>query len=196
MPSFAQTIKKALYPLIMLFTKNTGKGIVLHNVKKLLPHSSFYDLQANLNNGKQILFSQLAGKKVLIVNTASDCGFTGQYAQLQALHKQFESKLTIIGFPANDFKEQEKGDDDTIAQFCQINYGVSFPLIKKSVVVNNPEQHEVFKWLSHEKSNGWLEHQPDWNFSKYLVDEKGVLTDYFGPAVSPLDAVVTATISK
>lgn len=196
MPTIAQTIKKTLYPLIMLFTKNTGKGLVLHNAEKAGPEQPFYNLKVTLNTGKLFFFDQLKGKKVLIVNTASNCGFTGQYAELQTLYKQFGNGFAIIAFPANDFKEQEKADDETIAQFCQVNYGVSFPLVQKSIVISKAGQHEVFRWLSHKENNGWLEHEPDWNFSKYLIDENGVLTDYFGPAVSPLDALVTTAITK
>jgi glutathione peroxidase len=196
MPSLSQTIKKALYPLIMLFTKNTTKGLVLKNEENSKPVQPFHNLTATLNSGKQLSFKELKGKKVLIVNTASNCGFTGQYAELQNLYKQFENKLTIIGFPANDFKEQEKADDDTIAQFCQVNYGVTFPLAKKSVVINSAEQNGVFRWLTKRENNGWLEHEPDWNFSKYLVNENGVLTHYFGPAASPLDAAVVGAINQ
>jgi len=94
--------------------------------------------------------------------------------------------LVIIGFPANDFKEQEKGDDEEIAAFCKINYGVTFPLAKKSSVISGPSQNIIFHWLSHAKENGWLNRQPTWNFSKYLVNEEGVLTHYFDPGVSPL----------
>lgn len=196
MPSFGQKIKKALYPIIMQSTKSTSKGQMIHNEENVKPVQSFYELTAVLNNSKPLHFSELKGKKILLVNTASNCGFTGQYAELQTLYKQYEHKLTIIGFPANDFKEQEKGSDADIAAFCQLNYGVSFPLVKKSVVVKQPDQQEVFKWLTDSKLNGWNEQPPDWNFSKYLVNEEGVLTHYFGPAVSPVDAVVVNAINK
>lgn len=196
MASLTQKIKKALYPVIMFFSKSTGKGKVLHNSENAKPDTSFYGLQATLNNGERYSFEQLKGKKILIVNTASDCGFTGQYAELQKLYKQFENKLTVIGFPANDFMQQEKSNDDTIAQFCQINYGVSFPLVKKSVVLKQSGQHDVFYWLSHRNQNGWNDQQPDWNFSKYLINESGVLTDYFGPAISPLDTAVINAVNK
>lgn len=196
MASFAQTIKKALYPLIMRFTKATSKGRILHNDQEIAPVQPFYNLNAILNNGQSLAFSQLKNKKILLVNTASDCGFTGQYAELQKLHNQFENKLVIIGFPANDFREQEKADDNAISQFCQVNYGVRFPLVKKSIVVKQPGQHDVFRWLSNSSQNGWNEQPPGWNFSKYLINENGVLTDYFGPAVSPLDSIVINAINK
>ncbi|HSI89895.1 MAG TPA: hypothetical protein VK927_02215, partial [Adhaeribacter sp.] len=110
------------------------------------------------------------------------------------LHEQQKDSLVIIGFPANDFKEQEKDDDQQISQFCQVNYACTFPLAKKSVVVNNEKQNEVYKWLSDARKNGWNSHEPDWNFSKYLVNEQGVLTHYFGPAISPVSEEVIAAV--
>src|SRR5258705_9064820 len=121
----------------------------------------------------------------MLVNTASDCGYTGQYDALQKLYEQNEGRLVIIGFPANDFKQEEKGTDEEIAQFCKLNFGVSFPLMKKSVVVKTAEQNEVFKWLTDSAKNGWNNKPPSWNFTKYIVNEEGVLTNYFGSSVSP-----------
>lgn len=129
-------------------------------------------------------FASLKGKKVLLVNTASDCGYTNQYEDLQKLYEQSNGKLMIIAFPANDFKEQEKGDDSQIAAFCKINFGVTFPVAKKSSVKGH-NKNNVFDWLSDKNKNGWNNKQPSWNFSKYLVDERGVLTHYFDPAISP-----------
>ena len=141
-----------------------------------------------MNNGNPIDFSVYSGKKVLIVNTASNCGYTGQYAELQKLHEKLGDKLAIIAFPANDFAEQEKSSDNEISQFCQINYGVTFPIAKKGVVVKSKEQQPIFKWLTDSRANGWNSHQPDWNFGKYVIDEKGNLSNYFGPSISPLDS--------
>ena len=109
---------------------------------------------------------------------------------MQQLHEQHKNKIAIVGFPANDFKEQEKSNDSEIANFCQVNFGVTFPLSKKSSVVKGREQNPVYQWLTQKEKNGWNTHEPDWNFSKYLIDEKGVLTHYFGPAVSPLSPEV------
>jgi|SRR5690554_6908760 len=184
---FKQKLLKFLYPLIMRLSKSTeGKGKIISNEKRIEPIISFYDLVLTQNNGQKVNFGQFKNKKVLLVNTASNCGYTGQYAELQQMHEKFPTKLAIIGFPANDFKEQEKGDDDEIAQFCQTNFGVSFPLSKKSHVLKVDGQHPVYQWLTQSDQNGWNDHEPDWNFSKYLVDENGVLTHYFGSAVSPL----------
>lgn len=186
-----QKLLKSLYPLIMRFSKSsTGKGKVLRNEKRMPPKSPFYELKTTLNDGRVLDFSQFKNKKVLLVNTASNCGYTGQFEELQQLHEKFPDKLALVGFPANDFQEQEKGDDSEIARFCQVNYGVTFPLSKKSTIVQGGEQNPVYRWLTHAEQNGWNSHSPDWNFSKYLIDENGVLTHYFGPAVSPLSAEI------
>ena len=107
-----------------------------------------------------------------------------------------KDKLLVIGFPANDFKEQEKGTDDEIAEFCKLNFGVNFPLMKKSVVKKNAEQNEIFKWLTDSSKNGWNSKAPSWNFTKYLVNEEGVLTNYFGSSVSPASIDVVNAIKK
>ena len=191
-----QRIMKFLYPLLMKLTKATGKNSkVLHNTNDQ-PMTSIYDLNVQLNNGKELNLGQYKGKKILLVNTASNCGYTNQYDDLQALYKKFSGNLEIIGFPANDFHEQEKGTDEEIAQFCTINFGVTFPLVKKSVVVPAPDQHPVYQWLTNKEENGWNEQAPTWNFSKYLLDEHGNLTDYFDPSVSPLSKEVVAAVEK
>jgi glutathione peroxidase len=182
-----QKILKAVYPVFMRLQGKSGK--ILENEHKA-PAVPFHSLKAVTGSGAAYDFSQLKGKKVLIVNTASNCGYTGQYDELQQLYKRFENKLVILGFPANDFKEQEKGNDEEIAQFCKVNFGVTFPLMKKSSVVKSPTQNEVYQWLTDAAKNGWNSKAPSWNFSKYLVDENGILTHYFDPAVSPLSEQV------
>lgn len=186
MASISQDIKRFIYPVLRKILKTGKNGTVLHNANKISAKASFYQQQATLNNGESIDFSTLSGKKILIVNTASDCGYTGQYAELQKLHEQLGDKLAIVAFPANDFLSQEKGSDKDIAQFCQLNYGVSFPIAKKGVVIKNQQQQPLFKWLTDSNANGWNDHAPDWNFSKYIIDEKGNLAYYFGPSISPL----------
>ena len=190
-----QKIAKAIYPALMGITKLFG-GKEKSNTESIVPPVSFYNLQTIANDGKQLSFENLKGKKILIVNTASDCGYTAQYDDLQKLYEQYKDKLIVIGFPSNDFKEQEKGSDEDIAQFCKINYGVTFPLAKKSSVIKSAEQNAVFEWLSNKNKNGWNEQQPTWNFSKYLINEKGVLMNYFDPSISPLSKDVTDAIAK
>jgi len=157
---------------------------------------SFYSLSDTAIDGNKFNFSALKGKKVLLVNTASDCGYTGQYEELQKLSDKFKGKLVVIGFPANDFKEQEKGTDEEIAKFCKLNYGIDFLLMKKSTVVKGASQNSVFKWLTEPAQNGWNEQQPVWNFSKYLVDENGRLINYFSPSIPPLDKELTNAIEN
>ena len=127
-----QKFLKVVYPAFTGYKRLFGKGTkILANKKNIQPQQSFYDLSVQLNDKTELNFKQLKGKKVLIVNTASDCGYTAQYEDLEKLYEQRKSELVIIGFPANDFKEQEKGSDEEIAQFCKLNYGVDFPLAKK-----------------------------------------------------------------
>mgnify|MGYP000961831899 CR=1 FL=1 len=196
MASFKQKVMRILYPIVRKMAKSGKNGTVLNNEQKIAPKEPFYAQQATLNNGQNIDFSNFSGKKILIVNTASNCGYTGQYAELQSLHKKLGDKLAIIAFPSNDFMEQEKADDKDIASFCQVNYGVTFPLAKKGVVVKKTEQQPVFQWLTNSAANGWCDHVPDWNFGKYIIDEKGTLTHYFGPSISPLEKDFLEAVEK
>jgi glutathione peroxidase len=180
--TYRQKVLKAVYPLWMWFSRSTGKHKDKHSGNQL-PPVSFYSLKAKLINGDTLDFAKLEGRKVLIVNTASECGYTGQYRELQHLYEN--SDLAIIGFPANDFKGQEPGSNQEIAAFCKANYGVTFHLAEKSGVLKGNEQNPVFRWLTDPGQNGWNSQQPSWNFSKYLVNENGALTHYFGPSVSP-----------
>ena len=168
----------------------------LRNESNIHPAESFYALCTQLNNGKELKFDSLKGKKVLLVNTASDCGYTNQYDDLQKLFEQHKDNLMVIGFPANDFKKQEKGNDEEIAQFCRINFGVTFPLAKKGTVIKGNKQQSVFRWLTDKTKNGWNNKQPSWNFSKFLVNEQGILTHYFDPAISPLGEEVSNAINN
>lgn len=191
-----QKILKAVYPLFTFWSKSTGRNVTELSNNSAKPVVPFYSLNDTLNNGTAFDFASLKGKKVLLVNTASDCGYTPQYTDLQKLYEQYGNKVTIIGFPANDFKEQEKGTDEQIAQFCKANFGVTFPLMKKSTVIKSQDQNAVYKWLTDAAQNGWNSKAPSWNFSKYLVNEEGVLINYFDPAVSPLSDEVINAIKK
>jgi glutathione peroxidase len=191
-----QKILKAVYPLFTWFSRVAGKNTNILSHAATAPPVSFYTLNNHLIDGKAFDFALLKGKKVLLVNTASDCGYTGQYDELEKLYSQYSQKLVVIGFPANDFKEQEKGTNETIAQFCKANFGVTFPLMAKSVVIKNNDQNTVFKWLTDASQNGWNNKAPSWNFSKYLVNENGSLIHYFDPSVSPLSKEVTEAIER
>ena len=177
-----QKILRTIYPLLTGLTRS--KAVSLQAPAGSTPTKSIYDLNVALIDGHTLPLSTLKGKKIMFVNTASDCGYTGQYDELEALHQK-DPSLVIIGFPANDFKEQEKGDDHEIAAFCRRNYGVTFPLAKKSVVIKGAGQNEIFHWLSDKHLNGWNNKQPSWNFSKYIVDEQGNLAWYLDPSITP-----------
>lgn len=189
--TYRQKVLKAVYPALMWWTKLRGKNTTALSNRDKQPPVSFYTLKMTANNGSETDFAAFKGKKIMLVNTASNCGYTDQYNELQRLYEANQDKLVIIGFPANDFKEQEKGTDEEIAQFCKLNYGVTFPLMKKSQVIKGTTQNPVFQWLTDSAKNGWNNKQPSWNFSKYLVNENGILTNYFGPSVSPLSSDIT-----
>ena len=193
--TYRQKVLKTIYPAWMWYAKLRGKNITeLSNVQK--PPVSIYSLKGVLNNGTAFDFSTLQGKKVLLVNTASDCGYTKQYDELQKLYEENKDKLVVIGFPANDFKEQEKGTDEEIAQFCKLNFGVTFPLMQKSTVIRSPQQNIIFQWLTDSLKNGWNNKAPSWNFAKYLVNEEGVLTNYFGSSISPGSKDIQDAVNK
>jgi glutathione peroxidase len=192
-----QRILKAVYPAVTWMGRITGsRSKVFTNESPALPPQSLYELSVALNNGDSVSLSKYKGKKILFVNTASDCGYTDQYDELQKLYEEYNDKLVVIGFPANDFKEQEKGTDEEIEKFCRLNYGVTFPLAKKSTVIAGSDQNPVFQWLTDKNKNGWTNKKPSWNFSKYLVNEKGVLVNYFDPSISPTGKDVTEAIKK
>jgi glutathione peroxidase len=191
--NYRQKVLKAVYPLWMWWGKLTGKNTTeLENKKP--PSVSFYSLKGTLNNGDTLDFAALKGKKIMLVNTASNCGYTNQYNDLQKLSDRYKDKLIVIGFPANDFKEQERGSNEEIAQFCKANFGITFPLMQKSSVVKSTQQNPVYQWLTDSAKNGWNNKAPSWNFSKYIVNEEGVLTNYFGSSVSPLSKDVIKAI--
>ncbi len=194
--TYRQKVLKAIYPVWMWWAKLRGKNVTELSNQQKQPTVSFYTLKATLNDGNELDFSSLKGKKVMLVNTASDCGYTDQYAALQKLYDAYKNELVIIAFPANDFKEQEKGTDEEIARFCKSNFGISFPLMKKSSVIKSPGQNAVFQWLTDSSKNGWNSKAPSWNFAKYLVNENGTLTNYFGSSIPPMSKDVLDAIKK
>jgi glutathione peroxidase len=194
--SARQKILLVVYPWLMQAGQIFGKPTQVQNRALAQPSVSLYDLSYQTIDGKTESMRRWQGKKILIVNTASDCGYTGQYAELQTLQTQFAERLVIIGFPSNDFKEQEKGDNASIAAFCQRNYGVQFPLAAKSIVLKKSGQDPIFQWLTNPSKNGWCQQEPAWNFCKYLINEQGVLTHYFDTKISPLDASVINALQE
>ncbi len=140
-------------------------------------------------SGDEIDFASFAGKKILVVNVASECGYTRQYQQLEELYEEFQDRLVVVGFPCNDFGGQEPGSDAEIRSFCTLNFGVKFPLTTKISIVKTPV-HPIYQWLTQKAENGVLDSTVKWNFHKYLLDEKGHLVAHHPSAVSPVDEVV------
>lgn len=146
---------------------------------------SIYQFKVTDIDGKEFDLSTLKGKKVMIVNTASKCGLTPQYEQLEKIYQQYKDKnFTIIGFPANDFMSQEPGSNEEIATFCQKNYGVSFPMMSK-ISVKGKEQHPLYTFLTEKRYNGLEDNKVAWNFQKYLINEQGQLEKVISPKTSP-----------
>jgi glutathione peroxidase len=153
--------------------------------------ASIYQFKVSSLDGGTIDFSKFKGKKILVVNTASKCGFTPQYAQLEELYKKYGEKLVIIGFPANNFASQEPGSNEDIKAFCTKNYGVTFPMAAK-VSVKGADIAPIYKWLTEKSENGVMDADIKWNFTKFLLDEHGVLLKKFDSNVTPLSDDIVA----
>lgn len=148
---------------------------------------TIYDYKVEDINGKSFDLSSLKGKKVMIVNTASKCGLTPQYEQLEELYEKYkEQNFVIVGFPANNFMKQEPGTNDEIESFCQKNYGVTFPMMSKISVKGN-DMNPLYKFLTTKSLNKLEDNDVKWNFQKYLIDEKGILVKVISPSTSPTD---------
>ena len=154
------------------------------------PSKSIYDIEINSISGEAIDLSKFKGKKILFVNTASECGFTGQYDGLQKLHETYKDKLVVIGLPCNQFGGQEPGNADQIQSFCKLNYGVDF-LMTEKIDVKGDNQHELYKWLTNESINGNKSSSVKWNFQKYLIDEDGRFIDYYFSITKPMSSKIT-----
>ncbi len=193
--SLRQKVSRFFYPLLMWAGGRMKKFSTMES-SEIQPYASVYDLSFTGIDGAQKSLRLYVGKKILLVNTASNCGFTAQYEALETLSRTYNDQLVVLGFPSNDFKNQESAGNDEIAAFCKINFGVTFPLAQKSSVKKSPGQNPVFKWLSEPALNGWNKEAPTWNFCKYLVNEKGRLTHFFESAVDPLSPQVIDAITQ
>ena len=154
---------------------------------------SIYDFKVDGLSGGTIDFSSFKGKKILIVNTASACGYTPQYEGLEALYKKYQDKLVIIGFPANNFNGQESGTNSEIKEFCKKNYGVTFPMAAK-ISVQGDDIAPLYKWLCNKSENGVLDAKIGWNFNKFLIDEKGNMISHFESKVTPMSDEITSKL--
>jgi glutathione peroxidase len=157
---------------------------------------TFHDFSAKTIDGKTLDFSEFKGKKLLVVNTASKCGLTPQYEELEELYKEYGSdNFMIIGFPANNFMQQEPGTDSEIIEFCQVNYGVTFQMMSK-ISVKGDDIEPVYAWLTQKDQNGVIDSEVKWNFQKYMIDENGNLVNYLSPKTSPKSDEIVDWIKK
>ena len=156
---------------------------------------SIYDVEMNSLKGDSLKFKAFSGKKLLIINVASECGFTKQYEELQQLHETYKDQLVVIGVPCNQFGGQEPGTADDIQSFCKINYGVTFPLTEK-IDVKGEQQHPLYQWLTQKTLNGKKSSSVKWNFQKYLIDEEGNLIDYYYSITKPMSKKITKHLNK
>lgn len=165
--------------------ESLNKNLANNNTN--MERGSIHQFKVQDLEGKDFDFSSLKGKKIMVVNTASKCGLTPQYKDLQALYEKYKANnFIIIGFPANDFMSQEPGTNEEIANFCERNYGVSFPMMDK-ITVKGKKMHEVYQFLTQKAKNGTADSEVEWNFQKYLLNEKGQLDMIISPKTSPID---------
>jgi glutathione peroxidase len=157
--------------------------------------SGFYDFKVKTLDGGDFDFSSLKGKKVMVVNTASKCGFTPQYKDLEEVYEKYQGDFIIIGFPENNFLNQEPGSDTEIRKFCTENYGVTFPMMAK-ISVKGKDMHPLYKWLTSKDKNGVMDSEVKWNFQKYLIDENGKLVDVIYSKEKPNSEKVIAWINS
>ena len=158
--------------------------------------NSLHQFTVEALEGESFDFSTLKGKKIMVVNTASKCGLTPQYKDLQALYEEYGSdKFVIVGFPANNFMSQEPGSNEEIAAFCERNYGETFPMMAK-IDVKGKDIHPVYAFLTQKEKNGVMDSKVSWNFQKYLVNEEGVVEKVISPRTSPKDEEIIAWITK
>jgi glutathione peroxidase len=159
------------------------------------PSSSVFDISINALDGSPMDLSAFKGKKILIVNTASECGYTPQYEGLQALYEANKEQLVVLGCPCNQFGGQEPGSAEQIASFCSSRFQVSFPMTEK-IDVKGEQQHPLYKWLCNKSQNGALDASVSWNFNKFLLDENGQMMAYYPSNISPSDPDLLAAINR
>lgn len=159
-------------------------------IMKLTHSQSFYDLSIPSVENKEIKMSDFKGKYILIVNVASYCGYTSQYADMQKLSEQYSDKLVVLGVPCNQFGGQEPANEKEIKTFCENKFDISFPLSKK-IKVRGENQHPLYSWLTNKEQNGLGDYEVTWNFNKFLISNEGELIAYFKSGVKPLDRDIT-----
>lgn len=184
----------ALAALALLSSCFTGRSRNAKEIQSIKPPVSIYEFSIkSLDGTKTIDLSTYKGKKMLLVNTASECGFTPQYKGLQELHDLFSDSLIIIGFPCNQFGGQEPGNSEKIQNFCTEKFHVTFQMTEK-IDVKGKDIHPIYSWLTQKSKNGSIESEVKWNFNKYLVNEDGILTNYYGSSVEPMSEEILSVI--
>jgi len=181
------------FTVMLLLSGFSYKKIATNTLKKSPSKANFYDLKAISIDNEEISFEQFKGKKVLIVNVATKCGYTYQYDGMQKLNDLYGDKVAVLGFPANDFLFQESGSNESIAEFCETVFGVTFQMFRK-ITTKGKKQSSVYTWLSDSSLNGWNDQKPTWNFCKYLIDENGELVAFFDSRVKPLSKEITSLL--
>jgi glutathione peroxidase len=170
-----------------------GLSVGVATMSVISKTKTFHDFSAKNIDGKTVPFSIFKGKKVLVVNVASECGYTPQYTDLEQLSQKYQGKLVVVGFPANNFGQQEPGSNLEIKAFCSSKYAITFPMMEKISVIG-PDAHPLYRWLSNKAENGVQDGAPKWNFTKYLIDENGKLIQRFDSNVKPLSAELKKAI--
>lgn len=177
-------------------TENKTMAMNTEESTEILIKENIYQFKVTDLYGEEFDFASLKGKKILVVNTASECGLTPQYKDLESIYEKYKDKnFVIVGFPANNFGSQEPGSNKEIAQFCQKNYGVTFPMMSK-ISVKGKDMNEVYQFLTQKSKNGLQDSEVEWNFQKYLINEKGELVKVLSPRVLPTDKEIVGWINS
>jgi glutathione peroxidase len=190
----------AIMGLALLFScqnqAQTKKAKTAKETTKTMSASTIYQFKVTDLSGKEFDFASLKGKKVMIVNTASKCGLTPQYKDLEAIYKEYKDKgFVIVGFPANNFAAQEPGTNKEIAEFCELNYGVTFPMMDK-ISVKGDDMAPIYHFLTEKSKNNLQDSEVEWNFQKYLINENGELVKVIGPRTLPTDPEIVNWIKS
>ena len=185
--------------LLLLSCQNQAQNNKLNNktmeTQAAISAETIYQFKVKDLYGKEFDFALLKGMKILIVNTASECGLTPQYKDLESIYEKYKDKnFVIVGFPANNFGAQEPGSNEQIAKFCEMNYGVTFPMMSKISVKGN-DMDKVYKFLTQKSKNGLQDSEVEWNFQKYLINEQGELIKVLSPRVLPTDVAIVGWIN-
>lgn len=177
-----------LFALTQCFNKteiiHRSEAAVSVNANNVMNLPSFHTLSAKTLDGEVVSFDRYKGKKIIVLNVASECGYTPQYADWEKFYEAHKDNTVVLGFPCNQFMGQEPGSNADIKSFCQKNYGVSFPVFEKTEV-KGKDKSPVYAWLTDKDKNGWNTQEPSWNFCKYLINERGELTQFFASAIKP-----------